>query len=100
MCTESHHDPFHATPAVKLSLDSCKRGEMKDANEQMGDDEMENRKKRRVEDMYDSSEKINEIETMGRLIPLKTTLETRGTENLVDVYITRVPVKKASVCLE
>jgi hypothetical protein len=36
----------------------------------------------------------------GRLVPLKTTLETRAGETLVDVYITYVPVKLASRVLE
>ena len=36
----------------------------------------------------------------GRLIPLKTTLETCAGESLLNVYITSVPVKQASGSLE
>lgn len=41
-----------------------------------------------------------ERKPQGRLVPLKTTLETRMKETLVEVYVTKVPVKKASACLE
>ncbi|QSZ34125.1 hypothetical protein DSL72_005713 [Monilinia vaccinii-corymbosi] len=36
------------------------------------------------------------IRTSGRLVPLKTTLETRARDSLLSVYITHVPAKKAS----
>jgi len=36
----------------------------------------------------------------GQLVALKTTLETRARETVIDVYITSVPVKQASGTLE
>jgi len=67
-------------------------------------DEKQSRKKRKTGDMGDDGaimEATKEGEkTMGRLLPLKTTLETRMRESLVDVYVTKVPVKKASACLK
>lgn len=38
--------------------------------------------------------------TTGRLIPLKTTLETRARDSWLSVYITSVPAKKASGALK
>ena len=36
----------------------------------------------------------------GQLIPLKTTLETRARESIINIYVTSVPVKQASGALE
>jgi hypothetical protein len=36
----------------------------------------------------------------GILVPLKTTLETRARDSSISVYVTSVPVKKASRTLE
>lgn len=35
----------------------------------------------------------------GRLVPLKTTLETRKRDEVVEVYVTAVPIKAASSAL-
>jgi hypothetical protein len=66
----------------------------------------EGRKRRKTGDMEDTTDLSGraqveeEHKPQGRLVPLKTTLKTRMKETLVDVYVTKVPVKKASACLE
>lgn len=53
-----------------------------------------------LEDDQGSKERKEEMRASGQLVPLRTTLETRARENLVEVFVAHVPTKKASICLE